>query len=150
MKNWNWQVGGRINNSLVLKLFIFFLIAHSSSSSASLFRSGVCRRWGLNKMAPFLSVSDSIQGHFLVQVLFFKIVSHVFHPCLCLPRLHVPSTWQYNALAGNLLASILATCLNHRQSCFYNLVYQCFSVFQFIPDFLIMNPISSGPSCYSS
>src|SRR5688572_5369434 len=58
-------------------------------------------------MAPFLLSL----GHSHVQFLFFKILAHVFQPCLCLSSStpYVPSTWQYNALAHNLFSSSLIT-----------------------------------------
>src|SRR6218665_1727319 len=51
------------------------------------------------------------QGRSKVHVFFCKVLSHIFHPCLCLSS---PTPFSIHiTIAGNLLSSILITCPNH-------------------------------------
>lgn len=74
---------------------------------------GVCWRQSFYEKTSFLSVSVSIHDRSHVHIFFYEILYRIFHPHLCLPCLCVPSMWQYNAPAGNLLSSILISWPNH-------------------------------------
>src|SRR6218665_2424505 len=78
----------------------------------------------------------------------WQILSHVFHPCLCLSSSTLCSRQgQYSVLAGNLLSLIHSYYVKLYLSSFSYPVHHCSCSLCF--HLLIMNPASSVPPHFS-